>query len=298
MRLPASSARYAGYVFALLATVIWSGNFIVARGLSDEIAPVTLAFARWSTAMLALLPFALRALWNQRKDVAANMGHLLPTAFLGVTVFNTLIYIAGHKTTALNLSLIAIFSPVFIILLAHFFLNDRITVSRMAGVVLAACGVVLLTTRGNVALLLELQFNQGDLLMLFGTLVFSVYTILVRRKPVTLSPIAYLGANFVLGWIMLVPWVVWEWSSVPPVLPAPHVLGAVLYIGIGASLMAYFFWNKAIATIGPAKAAIVYYSLPLFCGIEAWLILGESVSWVHGVSGLLIVCGIFIANRQ
>lgn len=291
-------ARYGGYLFALMATVIWSGNFIVARGLSSEIAPVTLAFCRWTTATVVLLPFAIAALYRQRAELLASLRHLIPTAFMGVTIFNTLIYIAGHKTTALNLSLIAIFSPVFIIILAHIFLNDRITVTRMCGVVLSVLGVVMLTTRGDLGLLLELQFNEGDLLMLFGTLIFAVYTILVRRKPIVLLPTAYLGANFILGWIMLVPLVLWEWTYAPPVMPAPHVLGSILYIGVGASLLAYLFWNYAIASIGPAKAGIVYYSLPLFCGVEAWLILGEAITWVHGLSGFLIVCGIFIANRQ
>jgi drug/metabolite transporter (DMT)-like permease len=164
--------------------------------------------------------------------------------------------------------------------------------------VLSVLGVVMLTTRGDLGLLLELQFNDGDLLMLFATLIFAIYTILVRRKPIALLPTAYLGANFILGWIMLLPWVLWEWTYAPPVMPAPHVLGSILYIGVGASLLAYLFWNYAIASIGPAKAGIVYYSLPLFCGIEAWLILGEAITWVHGLSGFLIVCGIFIANRQ
>ncbi|MFA9395041.1 MAG: DMT family transporter [Halodesulfovibrio sp.] len=298
MNLPPQLARYGGYLFALMATVIWSGNFIVARGLSSEIAPVTLAFCRWTTATVVLLPFAFAALYRQRTELLSSLRHLVPTAFMGVTVFNTLIYIAGHKTTALNLSLIAIFSPVFIIVLAHIFLNDRITVTRLCGVVLSVLGVVMLTTRGDLGLLLELQFNEGDLLMLFATLIFAIYTILVRRKPIALLPTAYLGANFILGWIMLLPWVLWEWTYAPPVMPAPHVLGSILYIGVGASLLAYLFWNYAIASIGPAKAGIVYYSLPLFCGIEAWLILGEAITWVHGLSGFLIVCGIFIANRQ
>jgi drug/metabolite transporter (DMT)-like permease len=298
MNFPPQLARYGGYLFALMSTVIWSGNFIVARGLSSEIAPVTLAFSRWTTATVVLLPFAIGALYRQRTELLSSLRHLIPTAFMGVTVFNTLIYIAGHKTTALNLSLIAIFSPVFIIILAHIFLNDRITVTRLCGVVLSVLGVVMLTTRGDLGLLFELQFNEGDLLMLFATLIFAVYTILVRRKPVALLPTAYLCANFILGWIMLLPWVLWEWTYAPPVMPAPHVLGSILYIGVGASLLAYLFWNYAIASIGPAKAGIVYYSLPLFCGIEAWLILGEAITWVHGLSGFLIVCGIFIANRQ
>ena len=172
------------------------------------------------------------------------------------------------------------------------------TLQRLLGVVLAVFGVVLLTTRGDLSLLLSLTFNGGDLLMLFATLVFAVYTILVRRKPVELAPLVYLEANFILGWVMLLPWAFWEWSYAPLQPVGTDVIIVMLYVGIGAALLAYFAWNMAIEAIGPAKAGIVYYSLPVFCGIEAWLILGETVTWVHGLSGLLIISGIFIANRQ
>ena len=290
-------SRFAGYIFALLATIIWSGNFVVARGLSQEIAPVTLAFCRWTTATLVLLPFAFSGLMQQRKAIMANIRHLTITSLLGITVFNTLIYMAGHLTTVLNLSLIAVLSPVFIIFLAHIFLDDPITLVRMIGVILAAAGIVLLTTKGDLAVLASLQFNKGDLLMLFATFLFAVYTIMVRRKPVSITAVPYLCATFILGWLMLIPWVVAEWMYAPFVMPAPHVWGAILYVGIGASLVAFLFWNYAIAGIGPAKAGIVYYSLPFFCGVEAWLILGESITWVHAVSGIMIISGIFVANR-
>jgi drug/metabolite transporter (DMT)-like permease len=286
-----------GYLFALLATVIWSGNFIVARGLAQEIAPVSLAFFRWLTASAVLLPFALPSMIRQRREILANLGHLVPTALLGVTLFNTLIYIAGHQTTALNLSLIAVFTPVFIVILARIVLSDPITWGRLCGILLAVSGVVTLATNGDWSSLAGLEFNGGDLWMLLATLLFATYTILVRRKPASIEPTAYLGATFLLGLFMLAPWAAWEWSSSPPSIPPMHVIGSILYIGVGASLVSFLFWNRAVSIIGPAKAGVVYYSLPLFCGVEAWLILGEEIAWLHGVAGLLIITGILLATR-
>lgn len=290
-------SRSAGYIFALLATVIWSGNFVVARGLSQEIAPVTLAFCRWTTAMLVLLPFAFSGLIQQWEAIRKNLLYISVTSLLGITVFNTIIYMAGHQTTVLNLSLIAVLSPVFIIFLSHIFLNDPITPTRLAGVILAAAGVVLLTTKGDLSVLTTLQFNGGDLLMLFATFLFAVYTIMVRKRPVAIAPVPYLCATFIIGWLLLIPWVAAEWLYVPFVMPAPHVWWIIVYVGVGASLVAFLFWNYAVAGIGPAKAGIVYYSLPFFCGVEAWLILGESITWIHAVAGAMIISGIFVANR-
>ncbi|MFW6235944.1 MAG: DMT family transporter [Desulfovibrionales bacterium] len=300
MHGPNTSQKYpfSGYVFALLATVIWSGNFIVSRGMAEEIGPVTLAFFRWLTACIVLLPFALHAMAEQRREILANLKHLVPTAFLGVTVFNTMVYIAGHHTTALNMSILTVFTPVFIIVLARIFLGEPITPTRLVGVMLAVSGVVTLATGGDLGRLAGLEFNSGDLVMLMATLVFAAYTVLVRRKPAILRPVTYLGATFVLGLFMLTPWAAWEWMSTPPAVPPLHVVGSILYVGLGASLVSYLCWNRAVATIGPSKAGIVYYSLPLFCGIEAWIILGEKVSLIHALAGGLIISGILLANRK
>jgi drug/metabolite transporter (DMT)-like permease len=82
-----------------------------------------------------------------------------------------------------------------------------------------------------------------------------------------------------------------------PVL-SPTALGAVLYIGLGASLISFALWNKAVSSIGPARSAFVYYTLPVFSGLNAYLLLGESIGWVHGLSGILIFIGIVMASRS
>jgi drug/metabolite transporter (DMT)-like permease len=97
---------------------------------------------------------------------------------------------------------------------------------------------------------------------------------------------------------MLTPWMLWEQAgSSWPVMTMP-VVGSVLYIGLMASLVAYFCWNRAVATIGPAKAGFIYYSLPVFSAAEAYLILGEPVTLVHVLSGACVLTGIIVATRS
>ena len=116
-----------GYICALLATLIWSGNFIIARGLGDILPPITLAAMRWTTATLVLLPFAAAVMWRERAALRKHMVHLFFSALLGVTIFNTLIYIAAHTTDALNLTLIATTTPAFVVILSRIFLGEPIT---------------------------------------------------------------------------------------------------------------------------------------------------------------------------
>ena len=287
-----------GYLFALGATAIWSGNFIIARSLNESITPISLAFWRWVVAVIVFLPFALKPLLAEREILRKHLPYLLITSLLGITIFNTLIYFAGHTTTAVNLSLISITFPIFIVILSRFFFNESITVNRGIGILLVVTGIVLLITRGNPSQLLDLSFAKGDIWMLVASLIFAIYTILLRRKPEKLSVWAFQLTTFIIGLVFLFPFFIWEYATVPIAEFDKKTILAILYVGIFASLSAFVLWIKAVMTIGPSRAGMVYYTLPLFSGLLAYLFLDEDVGMTHLLCVLLIVSGILVANYK
>ncbi|MBC2712120.1 MAG: DMT family transporter [Desulfosarcina sp.] len=193
-----------GYLFAIGATAIWSGNFIIARGLNESIPPISLAFWRWVVAVIVFLPFALKPLIVEWSILKENIPYLSITSLLGITIFNTLIYFAGHTTTAINLSLISITFPV-IVILSRIFFGELITVNKSIGIILVAAGVVLLITKGNLSRLLNISFAIGDVWMLVAALTFAIYSILLKHKPKMLSIWAFQLSTFILGLIFLFP---------------------------------------------------------------------------------------------
>ena len=287
-----------GYIFAIGATAIWSANFIIARGMSDNISPITLAFWRWVVAVIVFLPFALKKLIKEWEIIRKHIPYLVLTAFLGITTFNTLIYFAGHTTTALNLSLISITFPIFIIILSRFLFRELFTLNRGIGIILVGAGVISLLTKGEFSRLLNLTFSIGDFWMLLASIIFAVYSILLRRKPKELSIWALQLSTFILGLIMLFPFFIWDSLTTPPLVFETGTVFAILYVGIFASISAFVLWNKAVVSVGPSKAGMVYYTLPLFSGFLAWTVLGEEISIVHLYSMLLIVPGILLANYE
>ncbi len=288
-----------GYFFALLATLVWSGNFIVARGLADVFPPVTLSFSRWFIASACLLPFALPAVRRQWPLVKQHWRYLLLTSLLGVALFNTLVYTAGQRTAAVHLALIMLLMPVVVIVLSRLLLGEPITRRKLAGLGLALAGAALLITRGDPAMIAHSSFNSGDLIMIAAAIIFGLYTMQVRRRPPGLSDAALLCVTFVAGAVMIAPFAGLELLLAPPQETfTPRVIAGVLYVGLGPSLISYFSWNKALASIGPTKAGMIYYLIPLFCAVEAWLLLGEPVTWLHAASGGLILAGVATANRS
>ncbi len=287
-----------GYLCAIGATAIWSGNFIIARGLNESIPPVSLAFWRWVVAVIAFLPFALKPMISEWATLKRHLTYLSITSVLGVTIFNTLVYIAGHTTTAINLSLIAITFPVFIVILSRFLFHELITFNKAFGVLLVATGVVLLITKGDLSRLSNISFAVGDLWMLIAAMIFAVFSILLKHKPRQLSLWAFQSSTFILGLIFLFPFYIWEYATTPPIELDAMTVGAILYVGLFASLSAFILWNKAILAVGPSNAGMIYYTLPLFSGLLAYLFLNENIGALHFASALLIVSGILTANHK
>lgn len=297
MKHSTSSKTLRGILFALGATVIWSGNFIVARSLNQSIEPATLSMLRWATAFAGLLPFACRAAWAERAAIRRSMPAMIPMALLGVTTFNALLYKAAHTTSTLNLSLIATSTPVFIILLARIFLHERLTARKMLGLAVALAGVLLLITGGDPGRLAGLDFAIGDLWMSLAAVIFAAYSILVRRFPGGLSQSVFLLTLFGTGIIFLIPWTGWEVFTHGLPTITLGAAGAILYVGLGASLAAYAMWNSAVTSIGPSLAGLIYYTLPLFSGFSAFVLLGEPMGLIHLTSAGCILGGILLATR-
>ena len=296
--IPRQIQSTTGYLFALAATAIWSGNYVVARGLSDSIPPVTIAFLRGLIAVVVLIPFGIRPLCRDIKTVRKHLGYLALTGFFGVTLSNTLVYIAAHSSKALNMTLIAMCGPIFLAVFARLFLHDTFTLRRIVGLITATLGAVLLIADGQLSRLMSLTFSEGDVWMLIQAAAFAVYSILIKVKPAELSQSVCLSSVFILGWIFLVPWFVLEIIGVKSISFSPTAIGAIIYLGVGTSLLAFFCWNRAIVIIGPVRTGLVLYCLPLFSGVEAFLLLNESVHWVHVFSGVLILAGLIVAARK
>lgn len=287
-----------GMLLAILATIIWSGNFIVARGVIHQIPPVMLAVARWGCASLIMIPFGWRSIQSQKQEIKANAGHLFWAGLTGVSMFNTLVYIAGHFTEAINLALIGTTSsPIFSFILARIFLKEKITPLRLAGLFLCFSGVLVILSRGSWANLVHFRFSAGDLWVLSGALSFSIYNILARKKPLNIGPVSYLTITFWTGTLILIPFAAWEWLTyTTPVTWTPSLFLIILYLGAGASVASFFCWNAAIARLGTARTAIFGNLIPVFSSLEAVWLLGEKILPTHIAGMVLVFSGVFLAN--
>ena len=287
-----------GILFALLATLLWSVNMVIASGIKGHIPPIGLAFWRWTVACIVLAPFAIKNTLANFKIVKKHIWYLMLTAVLGITIFNTLIYFAGKTTSAVNLSLIAISIPLFIVVLSRIIFKETVSNMKIVGIATIITGVLVLISKGSLQALLHISFAVGDLLMLVACFFFAYYTILVRKKPEELSPKVFLFSVFVIGTFLLSPFYIYEHIYFNKVIFDTKTILVTTYVGVCASLISFYLWNEAIRLIGTSKTALIYYLIPVFSGILAYSFLNQAIVLTQIISMGIIVSGLLITNKK
>lgn len=288
-----------GILLALVAVIIWGGNFVIARGVNQQITPISLAFYRWSFATLLLLPIALRSFLAERNLIGRNLPNLLLAALFGITLFNTLVYVAGHYTTAINLALIGTTSsPIMSTVLAYIFLKEKPGALRITGMICCLIGILWLLSRGNWHNLAQFHFSKGDLWVLGGAFCFAVYNILFRKKAPEISPYAYLFTVFGAGSLFLLPAWLFELQQGNTVHFTPSLLATIFYLGAGTSVISFLCWNAAMEKIGIGRTVLFGNLIPIISSIEAVVWLGESFTIHHWISGIWVTVGLLLANLR
>ena len=299
MKPSSLSPSLSGHLLALGATLVWSSLYIFAITLADRYSPIELTFWRWVMAAGALLPFVWRELWAERDIILRHLVRLMAISLIGMGGFSLLIFLAGRTTTATNMSLLATTAPIFIALICRFALREPLSGQQVIGLLVAACGVVVLVTKGDIAHLFSLSLTGGDLWMLCASMCFGLYSVLVRFRPPQLGPSAFLCIIMGMGALWTLPLALWQWLCVKPLfMPTWTEALSLVYISAVASVIPFLLWNKAIELIGAVRAGVVYYSLPFFSYLLALGCLGERLALSQALGGVLIIGGIVFSTLQ
>ncbi|WP_445939611.1 DMT family transporter [Pseudomonas sp.] len=284
----------------LLATPCWSGNALVARAFAGEIPPFALSFWRWSLALVLLLPFVAKPLWQHRAALRTAGWRLLLLAGVGIAGYNSLLYAAAQTTAAINITLVNTCLPLMTFIGAGLLLGEWPHRRAWWGMAVAAGGLLVLISKGSWASLSGLAFNKGDLIMLLAVADWALYSLLLRRWAsylLPIPPLALLGVLMLLGVPLILPFYLYELAQGAHFNLTAENMAAISYTAIFASLLAYLAWNHAIRVLGAAKAALSNYLMPVFTAILGWLLLGEGLQSYHWLGAVLIFAGLLLGTQ-
>jgi drug/metabolite transporter (DMT)-like permease len=294
------SAPNAAAAYAALAvtSLLWSGNTITGRALHDAIPPAAFAFWRWVLILALLAPFVAGELARQWPVIRRSWRILAALGLMSTALYHALLFWALHYTAAINAQLLNSTIPLWVLLMAWLALGARPTRREWLGLAVSGVGVAAILARGEWQRLAALEFNAGDLLMLAGMLVWSVYTLCLPRRPLALSAFAYTFVAGAFGLAGIAPIYAWELATGRGEFAVTGaVVAGILYTALLASIVATATFNFGVDGAGAARASFFTHLVPVFGAVLGVLLLGEPVGWYHLAGFALILAGIAIATR-
>lgn len=281
----------------VFATLLWGGNFVIGRAVAGDIPPITLAFLRWIVAFIIFFPIAYSRTKKEWPMLKKHFGAVLILALTGVATFNTLVYIGLHYTTSINASLMNSSTPIIIYILSFIFLKERLTKFQLFGTLLSLAGVLFIISGGSMESLLAFSFNKGDLIVLVAVICWSVYSLLIKKYAGKLPGYSTFLVTIALGALMLLPFTVYELlTTSQAIIWGASTIGAIFYVGIIASIVAFLCWNTGVVALGANKAGIYLNFIPVFATIFAVLFLDEQLLLAQIIGGIAVIAGVFITT--
>ena len=285
------------YILLTLTSLFWAGNIVLARHVAGHVPPLTLSCLRWIGTFLILLPFAWPHLKRDWPMLRAHLPLMLLLSALGFAYNNAISYWAMQYTEALNALLIQSAGPLFVALWSLALFGVRLTGAQLAGIAISLVGVLTIILRGDWSALASISFNRGDLMFGSSLVAFGLYSALMPRRPVT-HPLSLISFTTCCGAIMLVPFSIWEFSTGVTLKLDSISMATLAYVIVFPSTLAYLFFNRGIALIGPNRAAPFFHLVPVFGSAMAILLLGEQLRLFHLAGYALVLAGVVIASRR
>jgi drug/metabolite transporter (DMT)-like permease len=301
MQSAVSTSRFSfdpTYAALALTTLLWSSNFVIGRAIRDDVSPSTLNFLRWAIALVILVPVTLRDLRAHRVTLARHWKLIVALGATGIAAFQTLTYCALTMTTALNTILLLSLAPLAIVALSWLALGEGVTRSQALGLAASLAGAAVLILHGDIATLVDLRFNTGDLWMLLAVGIWAVYSVLLRRRPAEVPPLALHTTSVAAGTLCMLPLFGWQAVQGAGLPGSVEAWIAIAFVAVFSSALAHGLWVRGVATIGPNRAGVFIHLMPLFGGALAIVFLGEQLASYHAIGAALVLCGVVMTSRK
>ncbi len=286
--------RLVGILCGLGAASIWGGMYVVSKVVLDIIPPFLLVSLRLILGALTLA--VVLSIRGFPKISERQFLEVLGVGVVGYGISLSLQFLGTKLSTAANGSLVTSATPAFVLIFAWILLKEKITWRRFIALVLATLGVVAVIDPRSAQLNPELFL--GNILLIGAAVTWALYSVLVRKATQNLEVIPFSLIAFLGGLPISVPAGAWEWKAIGIGEISLGVVGGVLFLGVISTALAMVLWNNAFALVDANLASLTFFAQPVVGTALGWLFLGERITPLFLLGGLMIGLGLVISSRE
>ena len=275
-----------------------ASNLIIARGATESIPPISLAFWRWLFCFIILLPFTFNYLKKNFILYKEEIPRLFTLGFFACGICGAFPFIAGKTTTIVNMGIIYSSSPIFIILISYFFFNEKINTNQFFGALISLIGVIVIIIKADITLLLDLNFTSGDLWMLGASIGWALYTIFLFHWKSKLPLLERFVLISLFGAISLLPFFFVENIFFLKTRYDPNFLFWVLFAALSPSIIAFLLFNYVNKQLGASVTGSVLYLYTVYGALYGFLFFNENLEMYHLIGSFMVFIGIYLIKKN
>ncbi|KRO75453.1 MAG: hypothetical protein ABS02_04315 [Pelagibacteraceae bacterium BACL5 MAG-120813-bin20] len=275
-----------------------ASNLIVARGGVEYVPPISLAFWRWTVVFLILLPFTYLSLKKNYKSIQKEYKKLFVLGALGCGVCGAFPFLAGQTTTVANMGIIYTSSPVFIILISSIFFKEKINFIKVIGLIACLVGVFAIIIKGDINLLINLNFTLGDLWMLGAAIGWALYSIYLFYWKTNLQIFQRFTLVALFGAISLFPFYIIEEVFIERTFFDTDFFAWVIFAAISPGIIAFTLYTVAQKKLGASLTGFTLYIFTIYAAIYGYFLFDEKLESYHSIGTILVFFGIYLARKN
>ncbi|MGH6807098.1 MAG: DMT family transporter [Ensifer adhaerens] len=284
------------YFYLCVTALFWGGNSVAGKMAVGHVSPMMLTTLRWVFALLVILVLMTPQIRRDWHKIKQHWLQLLAYGAIGFTTFNALLYSALKYTSAINAVILQAGIPMLIFLFNFMLFRTRASIAQVIGFTVTLVGVLITAAHGDIASLMQLEFNFGDALMIAACIVYAAYTVALRWKP-AMHWQSFIAAPAFGALISAIPLLFWEIGNGTAIIPDMTGWLIVLYAAIFPSLMSQVLYVRGVEMIGANRAGLFINAIPVFGTLLSVMLVGETFHTFHFIALLLVLGGITIAEK-
>jgi drug/metabolite transporter (DMT)-like permease len=299
--------RSLAHLALFLVNAIYGVNYVVAKGLMPQVIGAS-GFILLRVIGAALLFWSLRV-WRPERVAWSDAGRLFLCAVFGVALNQLMFFHGLMRSSPINASIIMVATPILVLVLSGVLIGERITRTKLLGVLLGASGALLLIglkPKGGATGATML----GDAFILINAISYGLYLVLVKPLMRKYTAVTVMAWCFLIGLVMVLPFGVSEFSAVEWSALSTPVILSMAFVVVMVTFVAYLLNTWALGVVSPSVVGIYVYMQPVLAALITWLFMrigperiglpgsyDASLGWQQGLCAALIFTGVHLVSR-
>ena len=275
-----------------------ASNLVVARAGVEYVPPISLAFWRWTLVFVILLPFTYLSLRKNYKIIKNELKKLLFLGAMGCGVCGAFPFLAGKTTMVTNMGIIYTSSPIFIILISGFFFHEKINFTKIIGLISCLLGVFAIIIKGDLDLLINLNFTIGDLWMLAAAIGWALYSIYLFHWKSELKIFQRFTLIAFFGALSLFPFYIGEELFFERTAFSNEFFMWIIFAAISPGIIAFTLYTVAQKKLGASLTGFTLYVFTIYGAIYGYFLFGEKLENYHLIGTVLVFIGVYLAKKK